>query len=94
MPAGSRVVFDYMISPALLNPAERIFFDGLARRAALAGEPFQTFFNPSSLNAILRTMGFAQIEDIEPQEMDARYFGGRTDKLRFGRLAHVIKAQV
>lgn len=94
MPVGSGIVFDYMISPSLLNPTARMVFDSLAHRVALAGEPFQTFFDPSSLKITLRAMGFGQIEDIEPEEMDARYFRERTDKLRVGRLAHVINARV
>jgi len=94
MPTGSRIVFDYMVSPSLVDPSARMSFDGLALHVAQAGEPFQSFFDPSSLNAALRTMGFAQIEDIGPEEMDARYFRGRADKLRFGRLAHIMKAQV
>ena len=66
----------------------------LARRVALAGEPFETFFDPSSLQTTLRAMGFGHIEDIEPKAMDARYFQGRADSLRMGRLAHVMNARV
>jgi len=66
MPAGSRVVFDYMISPSLLSPAARMFFDGLALRVALAGEPFQTSFNPSSLKTTLQNMGFGLVVDMGP----------------------------
>ena len=94
MPAGSGIVFDYMIPPSLLNPTERMAFDGLAHRVALAGEPFQTFFDPSSLMIALRDMGFGQVEDIEPGEMAAIYCRGRTDKPRVGKLAHMINASV
>jgi methyltransferase (TIGR00027 family) len=94
MPVGSRIVFDYMISPSSLNPTARMIFDSLANRVAMAGEPFQTFFDPSALKATLQAMGFGQIEDIAPEVMDARYFQGRADKLRVGRLAHVISARV
>jgi methyltransferase (TIGR00027 family) len=94
MPAGSGIVFDYMISPSLLNPTERTAFDGLAHRVALAGEPFQSFFDPSGLKITLRDMGFGQVEDIAPDEMDALYFMGHTDKPGVGRLAHMINAQV
>ncbi len=94
MPAGSGIVFDYMITPSLLSPTARAVFDRLAQRAAAAGEPFQTFFDPPSLKASLGALGFGQVKDVEPQEMDARYFQGRTDKLRTGRLAHVINARV
>lgn len=69
-------------------------FDRLAHRVASVGEPFQTFFDPSSLRSSLRAMGFVQIEDIEPEEMNARYFRGRTDKLRVGNLANIMNARV
>ena len=94
MPVGSRIVFDYMISPSLLDPTARMAFHSLAHRVALAGEPFQTFFDPSSLKITLQSMGFGLIEDIAPEEMNARYFQGRSDNSRVGRLAHVINARV
>lgn len=94
MPVGSGIVFDYMILPSLLSPTARLAFDRLAHRVASAGEPFQTFFDPSSLRSSLRAMGFVQIEDIEPEEMNTRYFRERTDKLRVGNLANVMNARV
>ena len=42
-PMGSTIVFDYMLSPSLLNPAQRARFDAFAQRVASAGEPWQTF---------------------------------------------------
>jgi methyltransferase (TIGR00027 family) len=94
MPVGSGIVFDYMIVPSLLNPAARRAFDSLAHCVASAGEPFQSFFDPSSLESSLLAMGFGQAEDITPEEMNARYFHGRTDGLRVGSLAHMMNARV
>ena len=94
MPVGSGIVFDYMILPSLLNPTARRAFDSLAHRVAMAGEPFQTFFDPSLLKSSLRAMGFGQIEDLGPDELNARYFQGRPDELRVGSLAHVMNARV
>jgi methyltransferase (TIGR00027 family) len=94
MPVASGIVFDYMISPSLLNPTARRAFDSLAQRVALACEPFQTFFDPSLLKNSLRAMGFGQIEDVGPEQLNARYFRGRTDELRVGSLAHVMNARV
>jgi methyltransferase (TIGR00027 family) len=94
MPVGSGIVFDYMISPSLLNPTARRALDGLASRVALAGEPFQTFFDPSSLKNSLRAMGFGQIEDLGPEELNDRYFRARTDGLRVDSLSHVMNARV
>lgn len=94
MPVGSGIVFDYMISPSLLHPTARRALDNLARRVAIAGEPFQTFFDPSSLKNSLRVMGFGQIEELGPEELNGRYFRARTDELRAGSLAHVMNARV
>jgi methyltransferase (TIGR00027 family) len=94
MPVGSGIVFDYMISPSLLNPTARQAFDRLAHRVALAGEPFQTFFEPSLLKSSLMAMGFGQIEDLGPEVLNARYFQGRPDQLKVGSLAHVMNAGV
>jgi hypothetical protein len=44
-PSGSRVVFDYTISPSLLTSGQRSVFDAFARQAALAGEPWRAFFD-------------------------------------------------
>jgi len=94
LPAGSGLVFDYMLSPSLLSPKARVVFDGLAHRVALLGEPFQTFFSPSSLVSDLRGIGFNLVKDVGPEEMDARYFKDRSDQLRVGKLAHVMDATV
>jgi methyltransferase (TIGR00027 family) len=94
LPVGSGIVFDYMILPSLLSPAARRAFDSLAHRVASAGEPFQSFFDPPSLKSNLLAMGFGQAEDVTPEEMNSRYFHGRTDGLRFGSLAHVMNARI
>ena len=92
--AGSGVVFDYMISPSLLTPAQRPAFDALARRVASAGEPWHAFFDPGSLTRDLRAMGFRYVEDIGSEEINARYFKNRRDGLRVGSLSHVMNARV
>ena len=92
-PMGSAVVFDYMLSPSLLTPAQRFRFDVLAQRVALAGEPWQTFFDPGLLLSELRAMGFGCVEDKGPEEINTRYFKNRKDGLRVGSLSHVMIAQ-
>ncbi len=94
LPVGSGIAFDYMISPGLLNATARKALDGLAEHVASAGEPFKTFFDPPSLEKDLRAMGFGQIEDMGPEELNARYFQGREDGLHVGGLSHVVIARV
>lgn len=93
-PKGSAVVFDYMLSPSLLTPAQRSRFDALARRVASAGEPWQAFFDPTLLTRDLQAMGFGYVEDNGPEEINARYFKNRKDALRVGSLSHVMVAGV
>jgi len=93
-PVQSGVVFDYMISPSLLTPAQRSRFDALAQRVASAGEPWQAFFDPELLTRDLRAMGFGYVEDKGPEEINVRYFKNRKDGLRVGSLSHIMNAQV
>ena len=93
-PVGSGVVFDYLISPSLLTPAQRSAFDAMAHRVASAGEPWKAFFDPRLLSGELRAMGFGHVEDNGPEEINARYFKDRTDGLRVGSLSHVMNARV
>lgn len=94
MPRGSAVVFDYGLAPHLLNPDERRVFEAIARRVAAAGEPWRATFEPDTLMADLRALGFTQVEDLSPQRLNEMYFEHRDDGLRVGRLAHVMRADV
>jgi methyltransferase (TIGR00027 family) len=94
MPVGSGVVFDYMLSPSLLTPAQRSRFNALAQRVASAGEPWQAFFDPALLTRDLRAMGFGYVENNGPEEINTRYFKDRKDGLRVGSLSHLMKGEV
>jgi methyltransferase (TIGR00027 family) len=92
-PAGSLVVFDYMTPPASRNVLHRLVFRLLAARLARGGEPWRGFHTPQSLGADLKTAGFAQTEDMGPEDINARFFKGRKDHLRVGPSAHVMTAR-
>lgn len=93
-PVGSGIVFDYMLSPSLLTPAQRSRFDALAQRVESAGEPWQAFFDPALLTRDLQAMGFGCVEDNGPDEINARYFKDRKDGLRVGSLSYIMSAWV
>ncbi len=93
-PKGSGIVFDYIISPSLLTPAQRTRFDALARRVESAGEPWKAFFDPEVLTRDLQAMGFEYVVDSGPEEINARYFKDRKDGLRVGSLSHLMNCQV
>lgn len=91
MPSGSGIVFDYTISPSLLNPTARATFEKIAHHVAMEGEPFQSTFVPSELRSSLMAMGFSDIEDLGPAELNALYFQGCTDKLKVGGFARLVR---
>jgi O-methyltransferase involved in polyketide biosynthesis len=66
----------------------------IARKVAAIGEPWRSFFDPKSLMADLKAIGFTQTEDIGPDEINARFFLNRTDNLMVGNFGHLMKAQV
>jgi methyltransferase (TIGR00027 family) len=80
--AGTAVVFDYAVDPALLTTPERLTFAHLEKRVADAGEPFRTFMRPADLRRRLVDVGFASVEELDGAEINARYFAGRSDNLR------------
>jgi len=94
LPRGSGVVFDYAVSPALLDPFRRALVHVLTRGLARAGEPWRSSFEPAALAKDLAATGFSRVEALGPEQLNARYFQDRADGLRVGRLAHLINAQV
>ena len=92
---GGGVAFDYMVPRESLPWIRRFVFDAMARRVGRAGEPFRTFFDPGELTAELARIGFHAIENIGGAEINARYFSGRSDRLRVpGILGRFASAQV
>jgi methyltransferase (TIGR00027 family) len=81
LPTGTGVALDYGQPREVLPFAERVVRDGLANRVMKAGEPFRLFFTPGQIAAELGD--FREIEDLGAAEINARYFSGRRDGLRF-----------
>jgi methyltransferase (TIGR00027 family) len=94
-PRGGGVAFDYTVPRASLSWLGRLALDAMSRRVAAAGEPFRTHFDPATLAELLRGMGFKAIEDLGADEINARYFKDRADKLRIiGRLGRLMSAEL
>lgn len=95
MPPGSEIVFDYALSPDLMNAPQKAYFEKLRPRLAASGEPLQTCFDPSALACTLRAMGFGAVENIAPEDLNARYFDGRADGLKtMTTFSQIIRARV
>jgi methyltransferase (TIGR00027 family) len=94
LPKGTAVVFDYGLPRENLSVIGRVVFDRMAARVAAIGEPWKTFFTPGSLERMIRSLGYAALEDLDAGEINARYFAGRDDGLRVGEAAHLAAATV
>lgn len=93
-PGGSEIVFDYVVPPSSQKILRRLVFRLLSKKVGSFGEPWQTFYDPSSLKTGLKDIGFTQAEDIGPEEINARFFKNRTDGLIVGNFGHFMKARV
>lgn len=91
--AKNGVVFDYAVPRSKLDPSYWPGFDALASRVAAAGEPFVGFFDPAELARDLKLMGFAYMEDLGAQEINARFFNHRSDSLQTGGVGRLMCAR-
>ncbi|AOJ67093.1 hypothetical protein WJ32_22360 [Burkholderia ubonensis] len=91
--AGSGVVFDYVVTPSLLDPMERLGMELVRARVAENGEPWKSDFDPASLADKIRSLGFSEAINISPESLSDIYLAGRSDGFRMGgslRLMHAI----
>jgi hypothetical protein len=87
------VVLDYIKPRSVLTPLEQLARDSQASRVEKAGEPFRLFFTPEEMAAELSC--FRSIEDLGCDEINARYFSGRTDQLRLlGNSGRFVSARL
>lgn len=92
--AGGRggVVFDYIADPARLPLRHRAVFDRYAEGVRNLGEPWISFFVSDALANDLHALGFTSVSDLDGDELNRRYFAGRTDGLRVAGVSHIISA--
>lgn len=94
LPSDSGVAFDYAVERSLLSPVQRVALDAPSARVARAGEPFQLFFDPAALASDFSALGFGNIEDLASEQINARYFAGRSDGLAVSGGGHLLCARV
>jgi len=70
--------------------AERAMFDALSARAAEAGEPFLTAFDPATLPDELRAVGFAKILDATIGDILAKHFPNLPRSTGRGHIVHAM----
>jgi methyltransferase (TIGR00027 family) len=65
-PAGSEIVLTFASASNMPQ--------GVAGRAAQAGEPWLSYFEPEQIQEKLRDAGFSSVELLTPQDAKSRYF--------------------
>ncbi|HZE20605.1 MAG TPA: SAM-dependent methyltransferase, partial [Desulfobaccales bacterium] len=93
-PAGSAVIFDYLDTDAFVpeKAARRVqFMIEIVRRV---GEPMLTGFDPASLPGDLARLGLRLLEDLDPADIEARFFKGRLDGYHACEHAHYARAEI
>jgi methyltransferase (TIGR00027 family) len=79
---GSSLVFDYLDEEAFRPEAAGVRINRMLETARQVGEPMKSAFNPARLSEELTATGWQVVENLAPEEIQARYFAGRKDRLR------------
>ena len=87
------VVFDYAEPFQNYPPGRRANVIAMAERAASRGEPWLSFFDPTELLHLLRSHGFAEIEDLGLSEIAERFYGVFGQGIVLGPGPHIVRAQ-
>jgi methyltransferase (TIGR00027 family) len=91
LPHGAHVAFDYSDPPESLPAKVRAIHDERAMRVANLGEPWRTHFEAETLRTKLLALGFAEIEDLGPSQIAARYFPISASKAS-DKGGHILRA--
>lgn len=92
--AGSCVCFDYRVPATMLDPLEQVIDQVIGQKAAAAGEPWLSTFEPAELQRQLLDTGFDSALTITPDELNTRYFARRKDGLRTGGSVRILCARM
>jgi methyltransferase (TIGR00027 family) len=87
------VAFDYGVPRESLSVSSRQAYDALAARVLAAGEPFRSSFVMDELRRLLLEMGFADVDNLDAEEMNRRYFKDRADNLHVGGAGRLVCAR-
>jgi methyltransferase (TIGR00027 family) len=91
---GSEIVFEYSVPEEQLDGAERQYLAWRKERNRKRGEPWIGFFDPIQLVTHVQNLGFTEVTELSPEEINRRYFTGRSDGLRTPQAHHLVKARV
>ena len=94
LPAGTSAVFDYLVPAQMMPWLVRLYYRRRIRLLAKIGEPWTLFFRPDEIARDLREARFDEIEDLNGDAINRRFYTGRSDRLKVSQAGHVVVAQV
>ena len=77
--AGSRLILTYNQPFESVDAFSRDLVGAIASSTSEGGEPFLSVFTSKEARTMLSRHGFADIEDVGPQDLKLRYLGERPD---------------
>jgi methyltransferase (TIGR00027 family) len=92
--AGSELVFDYAEPPEAAPAHHAAAIAERHQRLAEMGEPILSTFTPVNIDEELRAAGFSDVEDLDGEAVNARFFARCALGLPSGSTAHLIRARV
>jgi methyltransferase (TIGR00027 family) len=93
-PNGTSIIFDYMDADAFIPERATPLIQRVQAIVKTAGEPMKTGFDPATLPSDLAAVGLSLTEDLSQEDIQARYFAGRTDGYHAFEHTHFVTAKV
>ena len=92
--AGTELVVDYMLPPALRDDAGNHYAKLISAAAAERGEPWLSFLSPGDMDALLAEHGFSGAAQVRQRDCVPARLWDRTDSLRPIELSMIASARL
>jgi methyltransferase (TIGR00027 family) len=90
--SGSTLAMTFLLPSELVDDVLRPGLEAAEKGARAAGTPFITFYTPDEMTALALQAGFRGAWHVSADELNDRYFAGRTDGLRTARGEELLLA--
>lgn len=80
--AGSTLAMTFLLPTEFADAGERQQYRAVQEAARTSGTPFRSLFTPQDMLTLAREAGFVDVRHVAADELNRRYFAGRTDGLR------------
>jgi len=92
--SGSMIVFDYMDITAFNKDKAAASIQANMETVREVGEPMLTGFDPDTLGKELNDLGWVLQENLGPEDIEKRYFAGRSDDWHASNQSYLARASV